>query len=297
MKIQLSVVFLLIILFFSSCISKKKYYELQQSQDEIKLALLDKEDQLRDCENEKRDVKSELSLMKKENESLNSKVDELRDRLEGEKELAKRYIKMLEDVQALSAKDADMLEETIDALNTKDRYIQELSRASMRKDSLNYLLVQNLKRSLDDVNDPDVNIEVKGTVVLISLSDKMLFQSGSYILTDRANEVLGKVAKVINDHKELDVVVEGHTDSIPISNNCLKDNWDLSAMRSTSVVRTLQQNYGVKPSRLSAAGRSEFVPKVSNETPEGRSINRRTEIIILPKLNQFFELLKQQPGE
>jgi len=297
MKIQLGVFLLLFAILFSSCISKKKYYELQQSQDEIKLALLDKEDQLRDCENNKRNLETELSIKDKELESLKGKVSGLEEDLRYQKEKSDDLLKTLQNTGALSAKQADNLNTTLKSMREKDKYIQDLNRANARKDSLNLVLVSNLKRSLDDVNDEDVNIKVKGTVVLISLSDKMLFQSGSSILTSRASEVLGKVAKVIKDHKDLDVVIEGHTDSVPIKNNCMQDNWDLSAKRATNVARELQQTHGVNPSRLSAAGRSEYVPKASNETADGRSINRRTEIIIRPKLDQFFNLLKKQPGE
>jgi chemotaxis protein MotB len=148
----------------------------------------------------------------------------------------------------------------------------------------------NLKRSLADVNDEDVTVEVKKGVVYISLSDKMLFKSGSADISTMAEGVLSKIAKVVNDHSELDILVEGHTDNVPIKTANIKDNWDLSALRATAVVRLLQSKYNVKPERMTAGGRSEFVPKVANDNPKNKSINRRTEIVILPKLDQFFQL-------
>ena len=148
----------------------------------------------------------------------------------------------------------------------------------------------NLKRSLADVNDEDVTVEVKKGVVYISLSDKMLFKSGSAEISPSADGVLAKIAKVVNDHAELDILVEGHTDNVPIKTASIKDNWDLSALRATAVVRMLQSKYNVKPERMTAGGRSEFVPKVSNDSAKNKAINRRTEIVILPKLDQFFQL-------
>ena len=150
----------------------------------------------------------------------------------------------------------------------------------------------NLKRSLDNFDDEDISIEVKKGVVYVSISDKMLFKSGSYKVGTQAEEVLGKIAKIINDHKELDILVEGHTDNVPISTECMTDNWDLSAKRATSIVRLMQTRFEVDPARMTAGGRSEFVPKASNETAKGKATNRRTEIIILPKLDQFFKLLE-----
>ena len=154
-----------------------------------------------------------------------------------------------------------------------------------RKDSINLALVMNLKRSLDNFDDEDIAIEVKKGVVYVSISDKMLFKSGSYKISNQAEEVIGKIAKIINDHKELDILVEGHTDTVPISTDCMDDNWDLSEKRATSIVRLMQTKFTVDPSRMTAGGRSEYVPRTTNETAEGRAINRRTEIIILPKLD------------
>ncbi len=150
----------------------------------------------------------------------------------------------------------------------------------------------NLKRSLSNINDDDVQVEVKGGVVYVSISDKLLFRSGSSKITSEANEVLNTLALVINDHSDLNILVEGHTDDVPISNSCMDDNWDLSVKRATSVVRTLVDDYYVDPQRMTAAGRSQYIPKADNSSSSGRGINRRTEIIITPKLDQFFQLLE-----
>ena len=182
-------------------------------------------------------------------------------------------------------------------MEEQGRYIKDLTASLQRKDSLNLQLVMNLKRSLDNINDDDVNVEVKKGVVFISLSDKMLFKSGSYEINKTADNVLAKIAKILNDHKDLEILVEGHTDNLPMKNDCMKDNWDLSVMRSTAIVRSLQSKYNVDPSRMTAGGRSEFLPKTANDNAAGRSANRRTEIIITPKLDQFFELMKPQGGK
>jgi chemotaxis protein MotB len=168
----------------------------------------------------------------------------------------------------------------------------DLQKEMSRKDSLNMALVLNLKGALKDVNDEDVQIKVEGSAVFISISDKMLFKSGSYQITPRAKEVLGKVADVIKAQPQIQFMVEGHTDNKPISTANIKDNWDLSVLRSTAVVRVLQKNYGVDPTRMIAAGRSEYIPLTSNDNTDGRSLNRRTRIVILPQLDQFFKLLE-----
>jgi chemotaxis protein MotB len=220
--------------------------------------------------------------LEKENEYLKTTNTSLLDRLS--------------DLSVISQSGAENIKKSLETLNEQNKYIKDLTGKMQAKDSMNLALVVNLKRSLSDVNDEDITIEVKKGVVYISLSDKMLFQSGSYNIQPKAEAVLGKIAKVVNDHNELDILVEGHTDNVPINTACLKDNWDLSAMRATAVVRTLQKKYGVAPERMTAGGRSEFVAKASNATADGKSLNRRTEIVILPKLDQFFQLLEQQPA-
>ena len=196
------------------------------------------------------------------------------------------------DLSIISKTESESIRKSLEAINEQNKQINDLSASIRQKDSLNLALVMNLKRSLADVKDEDVSIEVKKGVVYISLSDKMLFKSGSYKINQQAESVLGKIASVANDHKELELLIEGHTDNVPIATDCMEDNWDLSAKRATAVVRLLQKKYNIEPQRMTAGGRSEYVSKTSNQTAEGRGINRRTEIIILPKLDQFFQLME-----
>ena len=196
------------------------------------------------------------------------------------------------DLSIISKTGASSINESLKSLSQQYGFIQNLTSKMQSKDSLNLALVMNLKRSLMDINDEDVFVEVRGGLVHVSISDKLLFESGSAQINSRAQEVLGKIAAVINDHSDLDVVVEGHTDDVPIATSCVADNWDLSVKRATSVVRHLEENHYVDPTRMTAAGRSEYVPKTDNTTEDGRSINRRTEIVITPKLDQFFKLLE-----
>ncbi len=288
------------ILLLTSCVSKKKYLEMQGSlrtnyeqlqarvntceteRNDLQAKLRDTENQLLQRQTELNSANSRISALEKENEYLKSTNTSLLDRLS--------------DLSVISQSGAENIKKSLEALNEQNKYIKDLTSRMQAKDSMNLALVMNLKRSLSDVNDEDVTVEVKKGVVYISLSDKMLFKSGSYDIQPRAETVLGKIAKVVNDHKELDILVEGHTDSVPINTSCLKDNWDLSAMRATAVVRSLQKKYGVAPERMTAGGRSEYVTKATNATAEGKSLNRRTEIVILPKLDQFFQLLEQQPS-
>ena len=204
----------------------------------------------------------------------------------------KSLLGRMEDLSIIGKEGAESINKSLDNISKQYDFIENLSNKIQSKDSLNLALVMNIKRSLADINDEDVQVEVKGGVVYVSISDKLLYKSGSSKITMKAEEVIGKIATVVNDHEHLNILVEGHTDDVPMSNNCVTDNWDLSVKRATSVVRMLQQEYFVAPERLTAAGRSEFVPREMNTTPEGRSANRRTEIIITPKLDQFFELLE-----
>jgi chemotaxis protein MotB len=245
----------------SSCVSKKKYLDLQSSNG----ILEDKIKQTQDaCE-------EEINALKKQDR--------------------------LSDLSVVSRAGAENIKKSLEALDRQNKYVQDLNRSIRQKDSINLNLVMNLKRSLSDINDEDIQIEVKKGVVYISISDKLLFRSGSATLSKDAENVMAKVASVLRDHQNLDVLVEGHTDNVPISNDCLSDNWDLSVMRATAVVRNLQSSHGVNPSRMTAGGRSEYLPKDNNDSLSGRKANRRTEIIITPKLDEFFNLLAPQDGQ
>ena len=194
-------------------------------------------------------------------------------------------------MSVLSNKQAESVKQTLQSIGEKDNYIQGLQSAMARKDSLNMVLVMNLKGAIGDLGDKDINIKVDKSAIYIDISDKMLFNSGKYTVTDKAKSVLGKVAQVLNAYPDMEFMVEGHTDSVTMHSDCIDDNWDLSVKRATSVVRLLQTKYGIQPSRMTAAGRSQYVPLDSNDTADGRSHNRRTRIVILPQLDQFFKLL------
>lgn len=198
----------------------------------------------------------------------------------------------LSDLSVINKAGAESIKQSLESLNQQSQYIQDLSQEAKRKDSLNLALVMNLKRSLADVNDSDIQIDVKKGVVFISISDKLLFRSGSSTVNAAAKNVLAKVAKVVNDHNNFDIIVEGHTDNKKlIEGASFADNWELSVERATSVVRILQKDFDVNPARMTAGGRGEYLPKADNATAEGRATNRRTEIIVTPRLDEFFSLM------
>ena len=184
------------------------------------------------------------------------------------------------------------MERSLESLKEKDLTIRKLQDAVTRRDSVNLALVQSLKGVLGNLDDEDIEVSVEKGVVYVNISDKLLFKSGSYAITDRAKEVLGKVAKVVNNKPDFEFLVEGHTDTDPISRNGIKDNWDLSVLRATAVVRLLQDDFGVDPKRMTAGGRSEYVPVASNDTAEGKARNRRTRIVVLPKIDQFYNMIE-----
>jgi chemotaxis protein MotB len=194
-------------------------------------------------------------------------------------------------MSVMSGKQAESVKQSLENISEKDNYIKGLQSAMARRDSLNLELAMNLKSSLRDVNDKDITVKVEKGVVYVDISDKMLFNSGKYQVTEPARKVLGKVATVLNAYPDFQFMVEGHTDNVPIHTDCMQDNWDLSVKRATSVVRILQNQYHIGPERMAAAGRSEYIPVASNGDSQGRALNRRTRITILPQLDQFFKLL------
>ena len=197
------------------------------------------------------------------------------------------------DFATISKKAAENLERSLESIKEKDKQLQTLRDAVNRKDSVTLALVTSLKGALGNLQDEDIQIKVEKGVVFVSISDKLLFASGSYHVTDRAHKVLGKVATVVNDKPDIEFMVEGHTDTDPIHTKCIEDNWDLSTKRATSIVRILQDEYNVDPSRMTAAGRSEYVPVASNATAEGKAKNRRTRIVVLPKLDKFYDMIEK----
>jgi chemotaxis protein MotB len=270
--------YILVLILLTSCVSQKKYTAMQ--------------DRALNCENELISSKNQINLLDAGLANEKNRSKSLEQQMEYFKSTNTDLLARLSDLSVVSKSGAESIKKSLEALNEQNKYIKDLTSTMQRKDSINLVLVMNLKRSLDNFEDEDINIEVKKGVVYVSISDKMLFRSGSYNISNRAEEVIGKIAKIINDHKELDILVEGHTDNVPISTDCMTDNWDLSVKRATSIVRLMQTKFGVEPLRMTAGGRSEYLPKTTNATVEGRAVNRRTEIIILPKLDQFFELLE-----
>ncbi len=295
-KIGLS---LLSVLLLASCVSNKKFNEMKAAREAAEAALARTSTQLKDCDDAKVMLNQSLTtandqLRARENDlsTERNKNKSLEEQLEYMKATNTTLLARLSDLSVVSKASAESIKKSLDAIDGQSKYIQGLTSSIQQKDSMNLALVMNLKKSLDNINDEDVTVEVKKGVVYISLSDKMLFRSGSAVITSAAENVLSKIAKILNDQKELDILVEGHTDNVPIATDCFADNWDLSAKRATSVVRTLHKKYNVAPERMTAGGRSEYVPLVENTSSAGKSKNRRTEIIILPKLDQFFQMME-----
>ncbi len=265
----------------SSCVSKKEYAALQADYDKTKEQLTIVKDNLTKCLLEKEKCEAQAAALNKQ--------------VTGLKEDKKKTLEYVDNLTVLTKGANDNIKETLSQLSKKDQYINRIRSLASKKDSLNLVVAFQLKKELKDgIDDEDIEINVEKTVVYISISDKLLFKSGSYNVTDKAYKVLEKVATVIKGQPEMDVMIEGHTDSTPIQTDFIQDNWDLSAKRATSITRILQYKYGVKPSRLIAAGRSSYVPIVPNDTPTNKAKNRRTKIIILPKINQFFDLIEQK---
>ncbi len=292
MFIMRPIIILTICVSLTACVSQKKYLAVEQ-----KLADQEKtnQDLLADLETSNGTIKTRQNELLVCNTNLaneQNKVASMEKQMDYFKNTNDNLLDRLSDLSVINKSGAESIKKSLEALDQQNKYIQNMTSSMQRKDSLNLVLVMNLKRSLASFDDEDITVEVKKGVVYVSISDKMLFKSGSHEVSAKADEVLGKIAKVVNDHNELDILVEGHTDNVPISTTSMVDNWDLSVKRATSIVRILQNKYGVKSDRMTAGGRGEFVPKASNETKEGRAINRRTEIIILPKLDQFFKLLE-----
>lgn len=203
-----------------------------------------------------------------------------------------QMVNQLKDLSVISGSQAESIKKSLESLSSKDAYIQNLQSAIARKDSLTMNLVMNLKGAIGNLNDKDINIKVDKGVVYIDISDKLLFVTGKYEVNQQAKEVLGKVAKVLMNQPEIEFMVEGHTDNVPYRQGVLLDNWDLSVKRATSVVRILQNDYGIPAAKMTAAGRGEYVPLMANDSDSGKAANRRTRIVILPQLDQFFKLLE-----
>jgi chemotaxis protein MotB len=265
-----------------SCVSNKKF---EQAQNQARAT----RDSLTSVNS---GLQSDLNTCKDSVRAKDKRIAELQQRNTFLKENNTQALKQLQDLSVISSTQAESIKKSLESIGAKDTYIMDLQRELQRKDSLNMALVMNLKGAIGNMADDDINIKVDKGVVYIDISDKLLFKSGSYEITARAKEVLGKVATVLKGQPDIEFMVEGHTDSIPYKRPPLLDNWDLSVKRATAVVRELQNHYGLSPYHITAAGRSQYQPVTTNDTPEGRALNRRTRIVILPQLDQFFRLLE-----
>ncbi len=262
----------------SSCVSQKKYAEMEDNFNKKNQELVDTKADLMKCRIE-----------------AEGKIAGLEQQVEDLKKDKEKTLEYVDNLTVLSKSASDNIKETLAQMSKKDEYIQHIQKAMTRKDSINLALGFKLKSVLKEgFNDEDIQVDVEKTVVYISIADKLLFKSGSAVISNKAKNVLSKVADVISAQPDLEVMVEGYTDNKPISTAGIKDNWDLSVKRSTSVIRVLQNDFNIEPERLIAAGRSEYKPLESNDTVEGRARNRRTRIVLMPKLDQFFDLLESK---
>lgn len=288
MKVSYIVTIACSVVLLTSCVSSKKFKKSQDDYAQLLTRYTTLEGSLTDCNNQK-------SVLEKEKADLNKRVTDLNQEIERIKQNYTQAIMQLENLSVISKQQAESIKQSLQNIGAKDAYIQTLQQQMAYKDSLNMVLVMNLKGAIGNINDEDINIKVDKGVVYIDISDKLLFKSGSYTITDRAKEVLGKVALVLKNQPDIEFMVEGHTDNVPYRGNAsLVDNWDLSVKRATTVVRLLQKEYGLDPAKMAAAGRSEYRPLGSNDSNEGKAVNRRTRIVILPELDQFFKLLEPQ---
>lgn len=272
-------------LVLTGCVSKKQYAELQTTHNTLKdkYAALDKDYQ---------EAKVQIATFTSDSKSLAARLAEEQQR---NRDLQAAYGKLQTSYTENVAQGNVNISKLVDEINASNKFIKQLVDAKSKSDSLNQALTNKLTRSLTREEMNDVDVQVLKGVVYISLADNMLYKSGSYEIGDRAGETLSKIAKIITDYKDYDVLVEGNTDNVPISQKNIRNNWDLSALRASSVVQALQNQYGVDPKRLTAAGRGEYNPLADNATEKGRQRNRRTQIIITPKLDQFMDLIDQAP--
>ncbi len=263
----------LVALSLTSCGAKKKIADLEQKNKECQDLLNSTTVKLNLCLTEKEALNQQNEYLKKNNTELINNVGNM---------------------TTLTKQGAQNVEKALETIKEKDLKITRMQDALTKKDSVTLALVTSLKSSVG-ISDPDINVNVEKGVVFISIADKLLFKSGSYVVSDKAKEVLSKVAKVVNDKPTFECMVEGHTDNVPFTGNgVLIDNWDLSVKRSTAIIRVLTNELGVKPSQLIAAGRSEFIPLVDNKTAENRAINRRTRIVVLPKIDEFYDMIEKE---
>ena len=270
-------------LILSSCASKK----------DLENCRLDNQN----LQNENKELNTSYQVTKEQLAAANARVTSLEEQLAQQKQAYMSLQRSLDKSLANSSQNNISIEKLVDQINESNQYIRHLTDLKTKSDSLNMVLTNNLTRSLSKEELKEVDVQVLKGVVYISLADNMLYKSGSYEINDRAAETLSKIAKIIKDYKDYDVLIEGNTDNVPISRENIRNNWDLSCLRASSVVQALQNDFGVDPKRLTAGGRGEYNPLATNDTAIGKQRNRRTQIIITPKLDEFMELIDKAPEE
>ncbi len=279
-----------------SCVSPKKLQESESKVAQLNGAYAELQSKLRETEDALNKSKSDAEKANDKSRAAQSSIDDLNKQIDFLKANNNVVLSQLKDLSVVTGSQAERIKKSLENIGAKDLYIQGLQSSMARKDSINMNLVMNLKGAIGDLSDSDIDVKVDKGVVYVDISDKLLFKSGSFTVTDKAKVVLGKVAKVLAAQPDIEFMVEGHTDSKQLSGNnaLMEDNWDLSVKRATTIVRVLQETYGLDPKRMTAAGRSEYIPLASNDTEESRAKNRRTRIVILPQLDQFFKLLEKK---
>jgi len=292
MKYKLVAVTMLSTFFLFSCVSSKKFKKSQSDYAELQTKHTALQGDLTKCNDDKAELGRQKSALENDKATLNNQIADLNKQIDFLKQTNTTVLKQMEDLSVVSSAQAANIRKSLENIGAKDLYIQDLQASMARKDSLNLALVMNLKGAVGSMDDQDINIKVDKGVVYIDISDKLLFKSGKYEITSQAKTVLGKVAAVLKNQPDIEFMVEGHTDNVAYRSGVLIDNWDLSVKRATSVVRILQKEYGLDPKKMSAAGRGEYNPVVQNSSAENKAANRRTRIVILPQLDQFFQLLE-----
>ena len=276
MKKNVIIISLVAVTLFASCVSKKDLVACQQENKSLQANYLDTKEKLA---------------------ASTARATSLEEQLKQQEKAYKALQRSLDKSLTNASQNNVSIEKLVDQINESNKYIRHLVEVKSKSDSLNMVLTNNLTRSLSKEELKEVDVQVLKGVVYISLADNMLYKSGSYEINDRAAETLSKIAKIIKDYKDYDVLIEGNTDNVPISRENIRNNWDLSCLRASSVVQALQNNYGVDPKRLTAGGRGEYNPLQPNTTEVGKQRNRRTQIIITPKLDEFMELIGKAPEE
>ena len=277
-------------LIMSSCVSKKALLDCQKSNEELQKAN-------RELTDKSGDAREQIATLNAQLAASQQAVTGLKSELNSQKQVNASLQNSLDKSLTNASSNNVNISKLVDQINESNQYIRHLVEVKTKSDSLNLVLTNNLTRSLSKEELKEVDVQVLKGVVYISLADNMLYESGSYKINSRASETLSKIAKIIKDYKDYEVLIEGNTDNVPISQTNIRNNWDLSCLRASSVVQELQTKYGVDPKRLTAGGRGEYNPIATNDTPVGKQRNRRTQIIITPKLDQFMELIDQAPEE